>query len=42
MLTGKTTGRTTPPVSAPVTAVASADAVNWLIPIARANVVPNA
>ena len=42
MLTGNTTGRTTPPVSAPVTAAASADAVNWLIPMARANVVPNA
>ena len=42
MLTGKTTGRKTPPVSAPVTAVAAAEAVNWLIPIARAKVVSKA
>ena len=40
MLTGNTTGMNWPPVSIPVTAVASADAVNWLIPSARAKVVP--
>ena len=32
MLTGNTTGRNWPPVRAPVTAVASAAAVNWLMP----------
>ena len=39
MLTGKTTGRIWPPESAPATDVASAEAVNWLMPSTRANVV---
>src|SRR5215207_5424289 len=42
IVTGNTTGMKTPPVSAPDTAVASADAVNSLNPMTRANVVPNA
>ena len=40
MLTGNTTGMKMPPVRAPDTAVATADAVNWLTPSTRANVVP--
>src|SRR5262245_36223380 len=39
--TGNTTGMNRPPVRAPVTAVASAPALNWSKPMARAKVVGN-